>query len=319
VKPRLGAEISCKPSLVGSASPDWELEDLSRAQGPGEETVEKPQRNLVTSPLAPKELVVRLLTFPPGTLTVLCVLAPFSIVSIVLIGCSAKSPITSKRKVLESKLEAIRKASKTAAVFRDQGTPADLAPSINGEVPFEPGNTLVMADTEIEQLGHEPACGGSQQKSCTDRGFGVGNLCTLDAATVLKFGRFRDRGGPHSRGYAKQCADWLAMVQYVLVVHLDQQSWGKIDAHVRGYAVLVDLGSGKGLVRLPLESTSRGTASGAIENVAGDPSKGHHRVVKKYAIPVDTLVPMELGKQLRAAFPRASIHRWPFIQPPGVR
>jgi hypothetical protein len=239
----------------------------------------------------------------------------FHLLVIAMVGCSPKGPITSKRVALETTLLALEQARKVAANLRPDKLEArtDVEPVVHGEAPFEPANTLVMGDTEIEQLGREASCAG-KNPGCDDGGFGVGNLCTLDAASVLRFDRFRD-SVPPAREYSAQCAQWLESVKYVLVVHVDERAEAKVETRARGHAVLVELASGQGLARLTFDASSRGTLSGPVVRDSKRLEPDMVQYVHEYATPVNTLVAMELGKKLREVFPRAKITRWPLIQP----
>jgi hypothetical protein len=233
-----------------------------------------------------------------------------------VLGCSEKGPIMSKRSALEPRLTALRDARKTAAAFKPDATKpaavAAVAPVVGRQAPYDDSNVIVIIDEEIDAFDREVDCTARARTgrgvNCNDGRFGAGNTCAMEVASVLKFGHFRDTDAPHARSSVERCAEWLPAAKYALVVHLDSESsrGATAETYAKGYAVLVELGSGKPLGRITFDVNAREELGGETFTKSGQKA----RYVTKDATSVDTLVRNALAEQLVKAFPSAKVDSW---------
>jgi hypothetical protein len=232
---------------------------------------------------------------------------------LLLAACSAEGAVKSKRSVLEPRLAQLREARKTAAAFKPEAAlPASADPVVSGKAPYEESNTLVITDEEIDSFGHEVDCAALAMTgtgaSCRGRLFGAGNDCAMNVASVLEHDHFKDKDAPHARASAQKCADWLSNVKYVLVVHIDAESFRGSTAatYAKGKAVLVELASGKALGKIGFDVSSHEELGGTTYTKSGREA----RFVTRQATSTDALVQNELGAKLQSAFPAANVARW---------
>jgi hypothetical protein len=230
-----------------------------------------------------------------------------------VLGCSEKSPITSKRSALEPRLTALRDARKTAAAFTPGAAkPADVAAVVSRKAPYDDSNVIVIIDEEIDAFDREVDCTALAKTgrgvNCSDGRFGAGNTCAMEAASVLKFGHFRDQDTPHARSSVERCAEWLPSAKYALVVHIDSESsrGATAETYAKGYAVLVELASGKPLGRITFDVKEHEELGGETFTKSGQKA----RYVTKDATSADTLVRNALAEQLVKTFPSAKVDRW---------
>jgi hypothetical protein len=207
--------------------------------------------------------------------TALCALSLLALTF--LSACSDKRPIKVKEVELTALLESLRAASAAAAAYDGKattqprsspvlatGAPYRVFPDARSrESEISEGNTLLLLDKDIAALNTTLECGTSMMMSsppevqarCRPSSW-VGYSCIRDVASVLKFGEFPDRRAPH-KGSAI-CAEWLAKVEYALVVHLDSGYGDRSGAIAQGHVTLLDLKSQKALARIALNERSEG-------------------------------------------------------------
>lgn len=232
---------------------------------------------------------------------------------LLVVACSAKGALSSKRSALEPKLTALRAARKSATTFKsDAAKSTDAAAVVSAKAPYEESNTVVITDEEIDAFDREVDCDALAKTgkgiNCNDGRFGSGNLCAMEVASVLKFDRLRDPDRPYARNSAQECADWLARVKYALIVHVDVESsrGATAETYAKGHAVLVDLATDKPLGRVTFDVDGKHELGGETFTKSGQSA----RYVTKDAPTVDSLVRAALAEQLVKTFPSAKVDRW---------
>lgn len=218
-------------------------------------------------------------------------------VGVSLMGCSDTRRITSKREALTPKIDAITAARATAKSFAGGPSKPAVPIVVSDKAPFDSeSNTLIIEDVAIDGFATEIDPKGLHPRSQLE--IGAGDDCAADAASVLRFGHFRD-DAPHAG--ADGCASWLARLAYVVVIPPDSKSssGADLDTHARGYAVVVALDGGKALGRIPFDESSKGR----FENVVNVRTGAEGIRVVDAATGTANLVRAAVSEGLEKTFP----------------